>query len=131
MRSYLADVILVVHFAIACFIVLGLCLTWLGAALSWQWVRNFWFRLLHLSAIGYVAVEALAGVVCPLTLWEDALRGSIGEQPGFVARWVRRLLFYELPEWVFTTAYVAAAAATAVTWWLAPPRRLRDAGKSH
>ena len=130
MRGYLADVILVVHFAIACFIVLGLCLTWLGIVLSWRWVRNFWFRLTHLSAIAYVAIEALAGVVCPLTLWEDVLRGSAGEQPSFVGRWVRRLLFYDLPEWVFTVAYVAAAAATVVTWWLAPPRRLRNAGGS-
>jgi len=130
MRGYLADAILIVHFGIACFIVLGLCLTWLGIALSWRWVRNFWFRLIHLTAIVYVAVEALAGVVCPLTLWEDTLRDSLGAQPSFVARWVRRLLFYELPEWVFTIAYVGVAAATAITWWLAPPRRFRDAGRS-
>ena len=130
MRAHLADVILFVHFGIATFIVLGLCLTWLGIALAWHWVRNFWFRLLHFSAIVYVAVEAMAGVVCPLTLWEDALRGSVGAQPSFVARWVRRLLFYDLPEWTFTIAYVAVAVATAVTWWLAPPRRTRDAGGS-
>lgn len=122
MRGALADVILFVHFALASFIVLGLCLTWMGLARSWQWVRNFWFRLAHLSAIVYVAIEALAGVVCPLTVWEDALRGSAGEQPSFVARWVRRLLFYDLPEWVFTLAYVGVATATAITWWLAPPR---------
>ena len=127
MRSFLADVILFVHFGIATFIVLGLALTWLGVALAWHWVRNFWFRLAHLSAIGYVAIEALAGIVCPLTLWEDALRQSVGEQPSFVARWVRRLLFYELPEWVFACAYVVIALATAVTWWLAPPRRARKA----
>ena len=129
MRAHLADVILFVHFGIASFIVLGLGLTWIGIALSWRWVRNFWFRLLHLSAIVYVALEALAGIVCPLTLWEDALRGSIGEHPSFVARWIRRLLFYELPEWVFTLAYVATAAATAITWWHAPPRRRRNGSR--
>ena len=127
MRGFLADLILFVHFGIASFIVLGLCVTWLGIALSWAWVRNFWFRLAHLAAIIYVAIEALAGIVCPLTLWEDALRRSVGEQPSFVARWVRRLLFYDLPEWVFTVAYVAIALATALTWWLAPPRRTRNA----
>lgn len=127
MRTLLADVILFVHFGIASFIVLGLALTWIGIAAAWRWVRNFWFRLAHLCAIACVAAEALVGVMCPLTLWEDALRQSVGEQPSFVARWVRRLLFYELPEWVFTLAYVAAALATAATWWLAPPRRVRKA----
>jgi len=33
------------------------------------------------------------------------------------------VLFYSLPEWVFTLAYVLFALAVAVTFWLAPPRR--------
>ncbi len=125
MRAYLADIILFIHFGLACFIVFGLGLIWLGAGLAWHWVRNFWFRLSHLSAIVLVAMESAAGIVCPLTLWEDALRQSVGEQPSFVARWIQRLLFYELPEWVFTTAYIASALATAIAWLLAPPRRRR------
>ena len=128
MRHYAADLILFVHFGIACYIVSGLGLTWLGVAVGWSWVRNVWFRLTHLAAIVCVALEALAGIACPLTIWEDALRQSVGEQAGFIARWVRRLLFYELPEWVFTLAYVATALATVITWWLAPPRRARSRG---
>lgn len=126
MRHLAADLILFLHFGIACYILFGLVLTWIGIALVWSWVRNFWFRLTHLAAIAFVALEALAGIMCPLTAWEDALRQSIGHQPSFIARWVRRLLFYELPEWFFTTAYVAMAIATAFTWWLAPPRRARS-----
>ena len=61
-----ADALLVVHFLIAAFIVAGLVLVWLGAALGWRWVRNPWFRYLHLGAIGFVAAEALLGVACPL-----------------------------------------------------------------
>ena len=73
-------------------------------------------------AILFVAAEALIGMACPLTVWEDLMRG--GARPdSFVARWVRRLLYYEAPEWVFTTAYAAWAAATLVTLALVPPRR--------
>jgi len=122
MRSLLADSILVVHFAIAAFIVLGLVLTWIGAALHWRWVRSFWFRLTHLAAIACVALEALLGITCPLTLWEDALRQVSGE-PGFIARWVRRALYYEFPGWVFTSAYVGFALVTMATWFALPPRR--------
>jgi hypothetical protein len=120
-----ADALLVVHFAIVVFIVGGLVLTWAGAWLGWRWVRNPWFRYAHLGAIVFVALEALIGVMCPLTLWEDALRG--GTRPdSFIGRWVQRLLYYRAPEWVFTTLYVAWAAATLVTLRLVPPRPRRS-----
>jgi polyferredoxin len=118
----LADVLLVSHFVIAAFIVGGLLLTWLGAALRWRWTRNPWFRYLHLGAIAFVAAEALAGLACPLTVWEDLMRGGVRPE-SFVGRWVQRLLYYQAPEWVFTVAYVLWTAATLLTLWLVPPRR--------
>jgi len=118
----MADALLVVHFLIAAFIVAGLVLVWIGAALGWLWVRNPWFRYLHLGAIAFVAAEALAGVMCPLTVWEDLLRGNVPAE-SFVGRWVRYFLYYQAPEWVFTLAYVAWAAATLATLRLVPPRK--------
>jgi Protein of Unknown function (DUF2784) len=118
----IADAILVVHFGIVLFIVGGLIAVWIGAALGWRWIRSPWFRYAHLGAIVFVAGEALVGMACPLTVWEDALRG--GSRPeGFIAHWVRALLFYEAPAWLFTAAYVAWTAATLVTLRLVPPRR--------
>lgn len=124
LNKLLADAILLLHFAIVLYITLGLPAIWLGAACGWQWVRRFWFRLTHLAAIVFVALEALYGVWCPLTVWEDALRGSTNEL-SFVARWVHRLMFYQLPEWVFTLAYVSFAAVVGLTWVLVPPRLKR------
>ena len=118
----LADAVLAVHFAVVVFIVGGLVLVWIGAALRWRWVRNPWFRYLHLAAIAFVAAEALLGVVCPLTAWEDLLRGGT-QAESFVGRWLRRVLFYEAPEWTFTVAYCVWAAASALTLALVPPRR--------
>jgi len=118
----IADLLLVVHFAIASFIVFGLILVWLGAFAGWSWIRNPWFRYLHLAAIVFVAAEALLGYACPLTIWEDLLRG--GARPeSFVGRWVQRLLYYNAPEWVFTTLYAVWAAATLVTLRFVPPKR--------
>ena len=67
-----------------------------------------------------VVVEALSGIICPLTIWENALRGNQIDT-GFVAHWVGQLIYYDLPGWVFTTAYVAFAAALIVTLLLVPP----------
>jgi polyferredoxin len=122
MRALAADLILIVHFAFVSFVVGGLAATWIGAGLHWRWVRRLWFRVAHLAAICFVAGEAVLGVMCPLTVWEDALRGRSGET-AFIARWVHRVMFYDLPEWVFTAAYVLFALVVALTWWLVPPRR--------
>ena len=124
MNALLADLILVVHFAFVLFVVGGLALIWIGAACEWQRVRNFWFRIAHLGAIVFVAGESLAGIWCPLTIWEDALRGAHVEK-SFVARWVHRILFYDFPEWGFTTAYVGFALAVVASWWWVRPQPTR------
>ena len=118
----LPDVILAAHFLIAAFIVGGLILVWVGAWRKWEWIRNRWFRYLHLAAIAFVQLEALVGIACPLTVWEGQLRGGASGE-SFVARWVRWLLYYEAPEWVFTLAYSAWTAATLATLRLVPLRR--------
>ncbi len=118
----LADLLLVLHFFIAGFIVLGLIFVWIGALAGWRWVRNPWFRYLHLAAIAFVAAEALLGFACPLTVWEDLLRGGVRPET-FIGRWVARLLYYNAPEWVFTAAYCAWAAASLATLSLVPPTR--------
>lgn len=118
----LADALLVLHFLIVLFITGGLVAVWIGAAARWGWVRNRGFRYLHLGAIAFVAAEALLGIACPLTIWEDLLRGGVRPE-SFVGRWVHYFLYYRAPEWVFTIAYAAWAAATALTLVLVPPRR--------
>jgi len=119
-NAWLADFILIVHFAFVLFVVGGLAMIWIGAVMAWTWVRNFWFRVAHLAAIAFVAAEALAGIWCPLTLWEARLRGGDAEQ-SFVANWVHRILFYDFPEWVFTLAYVAFALGVVATWRFVRP----------
>lgn len=122
MHNVLADFVLLVHLAFVGFVVGGLAAIWIGAALGWAWVRNYWFRVAHLAAICIVAAEAMLGVMCPLTVWEDALRGRESET-GLIARWVHSVMFYELPGWVFTSAYVLIAGVAAVTFRTVPPVR--------
>jgi hypothetical protein len=126
MLELAADAILLIHFLFVLFIVGGLALTWIGAWHGWLWVRSIAFRLAHLAAMVFVASESLMGMACPLTLWEDALRGMNGgaaSEKSFIARWVHQLLFYSAPEWVFTVLYVAFALIVAVTFWFVPLQR--------
>ena len=116
-----ADLVLLLHAAFVLFVVGGLVATWVGAALGKAWARNPWFRGLHLAAIAFVVAQSLFGYTCPLTIWEDALRGAATNE-GFIQRWVRALLYWSAPGWVFTLAYVSFGALVAWTWWRMPPR---------
>jgi type IV pilus assembly protein PilA len=124
-----ADALLVTHFLIAAFIVGGLPLVWIGAQLRWRWVRKPAFRYLHLAAIVLVALEAVLGIACPLTVWEDLLRGGLRPE-SFVGRWVHAALYYRAPEWVFAVAYVAWTAATLATLKWLPPTRTQRRGRA-
>lgn len=117
---WLADAVLLVHLAYVGFVVLGFVAVIVGGPLGWRWVRHRWLRRLHLAAIALVAVEALAGVMCPLTEWEALLRGQHAPQ-SFVGRAVHAVLFYDLPAWVFTVAYVGLTALALMLYWLVPP----------
>jgi hypothetical protein len=121
-----ADAIAVFHAAYVSFVLFGLFAILLGLAFRWGWVRNFWFRIIHLGMILVVVAEALADIPCPLTFWEGALRRQAGQQayPGdFIGYWAHRLIFFDAPSWVFTAAYALFGTAVLLTFLLAPPRR--------
>jgi len=120
-RPWLADAVLVVHVLFVLFIVGGFVLILAGAG-RWTWIRNRTFRVVHVAAIVFVAGEALLGITCPLTLWEDTLRATGREERSFIGRWLAWLLYYDLPEWIFAVAYAAFALAVIACWWAIPPR---------
>jgi hypothetical protein len=124
----LANMIVVLHVAYVSFVVFGLVAILVGVALGWKWVRNPWFRGLHLAAIGIVVAEALAGIACPLTVWERDLRqmaGQMSYQDDFIAFWTHRLMFYRFEPWVFTLVYTLFGMAVLAAFVLAPPGNFR------
>ncbi|EGB15321.1 hypothetical protein DND132_2116 [Pseudodesulfovibrio mercurii] len=130
-----ADAVLAVHFAVALFLVLGLPLVWIGAALGWRFVRNPWFRWTHAGLMGFVLAETLAGRLCPLTVWETALRRAAGqtsdEPVSFVARWLGRMLFPEFdPAW-FAAAYGLFFVLIVLTLFLVPVSRAAKPAAPH
>ena len=121
----LADAIVLCHAAYVTFVILGLVVTLFGGWAGWSWVRNFWFRMVHLGMISIVVIESLLEITCPLTVWEDALRRRAGEsvQSGaFIARWAHELIFFDAPTWVFTVAYCLFGLLVVVGFVLVPPR---------
>ena len=123
-----ADALLSLHVLFVAFVVFGLLAIFTGAALSWAWVRNPVFRIVHLLAITVVAVQAWLGIVCPLTSVEMALRARAGDvvyDGTFISHWLQELLYYTATNWVFQVCYTAFALLVAVSWALVRPRPLR------
>lgn len=121
--NWLANIVLVLHALLVLFIVGGLAAIWVGAAFGQDWVRNRVLRIVHLAAIGIVALLAVLDIPCPLTVLEDWLRTGSVSQEGFVQRWVSDWLYYDFPGWVFAAAYVMFLLVVAITWFRVPPRR--------
>ncbi len=122
---FLADVVVVAHAAYVAFVVFGLLAILVGIVRRWAWVRNFWFRAIHLAMIAVVVAEALIGIICPLTIWEHRLREAAGEsiaEGTFIGRWTHELIFVEAPQWVLTIVYCLFGAVVLATFLLAPPR---------
>jgi len=125
----LADLILLVHALVVCFVIAGQVMILVGGWRDWSWVRNAWFRLAHLATIVVVALQAWLGRLCPLTLWEQGLRRAAGlahHEQSFIEYWLARYIYLDLPWWVFVAAYTLFAALVVWTWWRLPPDRLRN-----
>ncbi|QIB65931.1 DUF2784 domain-containing protein [Kineobactrum salinum] len=123
-----ADAVLLLHALFVAFVIVGLLLILAGGVLGWRWVRKPVFRWLHLLAIAVVVAQAWAGLVCPLTSWEMALRERAGEAVyagGFIAHWLEQLLYYRAPEWVFVMAYSLFGLLVLASWVLVRPRPWR------
>ena len=114
----LADAVLALHLVVIAFNLFGLVATPLGAGLGWRFVRVRWWRWLHVASMTAVAVQALAGRACFLTLLQDELTGA-ARQP-LIAAFIDRLIFWPLPLWAFTGLYTALLAYTVLLLWLVP-----------
>ncbi len=133
----LAELVIVVHFGIIAFVVLGQAGILVGWCFGWRWIRNPWFRLSHSATILIVAFEAMVDFECPLTTWEYDLRVAAGQLDpdfrnqnwndndfGFISQQVRKVLFYDPAKhgMILEASYYAFAGLTLATIFLIPPR---------
>ncbi len=122
----LANLVVAAHVGYVSFVVLGEIAILLGWWRHWSWVRNPWFRGVHLGAIIIVATETVIALRCPLTTLENYLRelaGQEGMDVDFVGRVLQGLIFLDIPDdhWFFKVLYYGFAALVLATLVLVPP----------
>lgn len=112
--------ILILHLAVIAFNVAGCVLIPVGAWRRWRWVRHFWFRTAHLASLAVVALQAVLGRACFLTVWQGEVSGASNVQP-LIAGWIERVIYWPLPLWVFEVAYVVVFAYVIALWIVVRP----------
>jgi len=124
---FAADVILLTHVLFVIFVVIGLLLIFAGKLRSWSWVLNPWFRWVHLISICIVVLQSWLSIICPLTIWEMALRERAGDTiyvGSFISYWLESILYYRAPEWLFVLCYTVFGLLVLVSWFWIRPRKL-------
>lgn len=103
---FLADAVMLVHFAFLAFVALG-------GFLAWRWPRAL---VLHAVAVGWGLVSVLAHVECPLTGWEDRFRRLAGEQGlarGFIDTYLTGVIY---PREYLLAIQLAIGCLVVVSW---------------
>ena len=100
-----ADIILVIHFLIVFFIISLFALVPYGYYKKWTWVSIKKIRYTHLFLITFVAIESIVGIICPLTILENNLRGTITNQT-LVSKYLSKLIFFDFPGSFFLSLYL-------------------------
>ena len=125
MESF-AVLVLAVHLAVIAFNLFGLVAIPLGAWRGWAFVRVRWWRALHLASLAVVALQAMLGRACFLTIWQGDLSSTAHVQP-MIAGWMNQLIYWPLPLWVFAAAYVVVFVYVIALWiWVRPGRPKPD-----
>ena len=101
----------------------GLVAIPLGHWRHWRFVHAPVWRILHLLSLGVVALQAVLGRACFLTIWQDALTGEPQESQPLIARTVDALIYWPIPLWVFAVGYLLIFAYALALLWLVPLRR--------
>ena len=127
--TVVADVVLVVHFAVVLFVVGGMLAIALGVKLGWLWVQGWLFRLTHVAAVALITLQAWLGQHCPLTILEEWLRTQAGEQSfyevSFVQYWLETIMYFQAPLWVFAIVYTLFGLLVILAWRRFPPKLLQ------
>lgn len=103
---FVADAVVVVHFAFIVFVAVG-------GLMAWRWPRLLW---LHVPAVAWGLGIVTLGYDCPLTPLEKYFRrrgGAAAYEGGFVDRYVEDVVY---PDEYTPHLRVVAAALIAAGW---------------
>ena len=120
MNIIFSEIVLLFHFSIFLFMILSFFLIPLGYYQKWEWVKNKYYRLIHLFLMGIIFIETILGFMCPLTILENFLRNNI-EINNKITKIVHQIMYWDLPTYQFIILYLLSLLYLIFLWFFLKP----------
>ena len=120
MNVLFSEIVLLFHFCIFLFMVLSFFLIPLGYNQKWEWVKNRYYRLIHLILMGIIFIETILGFMCPLTILENFLRNNIRIN-NKITQIIHQIMYWDLPTYQFIILYLLSLLYLIFLWFFFKP----------
>ena len=120
MNSLFSEIVLLFHFCIFLFIILSFFLIPFGYYQKWEWVKNKYYRLIHIVLMGIIFIETILGFMCPLTVLENFLRNNI-EINNKITQIIHQIMYWDLPSYQFIILYLLCLLYLIFLWFFFKP----------
>ena len=114
------EIVLFFHFFIFLFITFSFFLIPFGYFQKWEWVKNKYYRLIHLVLMGIILIETILGFMCPLTILENFLRNNI-EVDNNLTQIIHQIMYWNLPNYQFIILYILSFSYLIFLWFFFKP----------
>ena len=120
MEILLAELILIIHFFIFVFIISCFALIPIGYKFNWIWVKNKSIRLIHICLMGFITLETILGLMCPLTKIEFLLRNESKINNRF-SEVIHQIMYWDLSNNYFIIIYITSFLYLIFLWIIFKP----------
>ena len=120
MNILFSEIILLLHLLIFLFITFSFILIPIGYFQKWEWVKNKYYRSIHLILMGIVSIETILGFMCPLTILENYFRDDI-KVDNKLTEIAHQILYWDLPNYQFIILYILSFSYLIFLWFFFKP----------
>ena len=120
MNILFSEIILLLHLLIFLFITLSFILIPIGYFQKWEWVKNKYYRSIHLILMGIISIETILGFMCPLTILENYFRDDI-KVDNKLTEIAHQILYWDLPNYQFIILYLVSFSYLIFLWFFFKP----------
>ena len=112
----LSEIVLLLHFSIFLFMILSFILIPYGYYQNWEWVKNIYFRSIHLILMGIILIETILGFMCPLTILENFLRAD-KKIDNIFSKIIHQIMYWDFTNYQFIILYLLSLSYIIFLWF--------------
>ena len=125
MNIIFSEIVLLLHFSIFLFMVFSFILIPFGYFQKWEWVKNIYFRSIHLILMGIISIETILGFMCPLTILENFLRAD-KKIDNIFSKIIHQIMYWDFTNYQFIILYLLSLSYFIFLWFYFRPSQKKS-----